>query len=123
MSALKFLLPAIIAFAAVPSVSEAQYSTPFVIKTYKVQVQYEMWRNGGTYWATEFETDDQEDAQMMFLALETALDNGYICQILDCDFDYIVRDVRLVVEYKYAYVERRRYDSRLLYQQQTYLTR
>ena len=105
MSAFKSLLPALLAFAAIPSVSEAQESVPFVTTTYRVQVQYEFWRNGSTYWATEFESENEDDAELMLLALETALDNGYLCQILDCDFSWIPRDVRLVVDHEYPWLD------------------
>ena len=105
MSALKYLLTAFITFAAIPQASDAEDNLPFVIKTYRVQVQYEMWRSGGTYWATEFETNNQADAELMFAALETALEYGYICEILDCGSDWIPRDVRLVVDCEYPYLE------------------
>ena len=105
MSQFKFLLPALLAFAAIPAVSEAQESVPFVTTTYRVQVQYEFWRNGATYWATEFESENETDAELMLLALETALENGYICQILDCDFSWIPRDVRLVVDHAYPWLD------------------
>ena len=101
MFQLRYLVLALIAFAAVPAVSQAQISVPFVKKTYCVQVKYEMWRNGATYWSTVFETDDADDANLMYALLQDALEDGDICELLNCGFDWIIRDVRLVTKYEY----------------------
>ena len=71
---------------------------PLTTTTYKVQVKYEFWRSGGTYWSTVFETEDQEDAQLMYDLLSIAHENGDICDVLNCGFDWIITDVRLVVK-------------------------
>lgn len=103
MFRLKIAIPVLLLFAALPSVSQAQVSIP--LRTYHVQVKKEMWRNGNTYWSTVFSTDDYEDALLMEALLESALENGTICQILNCDFDWIIRDVRISVQWNLPLLE------------------
>lgn len=122
MSRLKILIPALLVFAAVPAVSEAQVSVPFVKTTYSVQVQKEFWRNGSTYWLTVFQTENLEDAELMFELLSDALEAGQICEYLDCGFDWIIRDVRLVARHEYPYLERLQYNRELLYRNPSDLT-
>lgn len=109
MSKLRILIPALLVFAAVPAVSEAQVSIPFVKTTYSVQVKYEFWRNGNFYWSTVFQTEDEDDAELMYDLLLAAFDAGQICEVLDCGFDWIPRDVRLVVKHEYPEIVRSPY--------------
>ncbi|MFQ5730657.1 MAG: hypothetical protein ACE5KM_01755 [Planctomycetaceae bacterium] len=106
MFRLRILIPALLAIAAIPGISQAQLSLPFAKKTYCVQVQYEMWRNGSTYWSTVFETENQADAQLMYELLQNAYDDGVICDMLNCGFDWIIRDVRLYTKYEYYQIDR-----------------
>lgn len=103
MSQLKFLFPCLILFAAWPADAQAQISTPLIKTTWQVQVKKEMWRNGNAYWSTEFESEDEEVAQMVFELMQSALDNGTICEIVGCSFDWIVVDVRLQPKHELAY--------------------
>ncbi len=105
MSKLKILIPALILLAALPAVSQAQTSVPFATATYHVQVKKEMWRNGSTYWSTVFSTENADDADLMYELLDSALENGTICQILNCGFDWIIRDVRIVTEWEFPYLD------------------
>ena len=77
------------------SQAHAQLSMPAYTTTYCVQVQWEMWRSGGTYWATEYETDNLEDAQLVHALFVAAFENGTLCDILGCSFDWIPVDVRM----------------------------
>ena len=96
MSVFKAAVPVLFLLTAFSGTSDAALAYQ---RTYCVQVKYEMWRNGSAYWATEFETSDREDAELMFDLLLFALDNDSICSILDCGFDWIIVDVRLVTKY------------------------
>ena len=62
MFKMRSLLPALLLLATVPAVCQAQLSVPLTTTKYQVQVQYEFWRSGGTYWSTVFETEDHDDA-------------------------------------------------------------
>lgn len=97
----KRILP-IVLFAATLSATwftgrdaHAQLSLPTYTTTYCVQVKWEMWRSGGTYWANEYESTDQADAELMFAFFEAAFENGTLCEIIGCSFDWIPIDVRL----------------------------
>ena len=81
---------------------------PLTTAKYKVQVQYECWRSGGTYWSMVFETEDHDDAELMYDLLLMAHENGDICDIFDCSFNWIITDVRLVVKttLNYRFTER-----------------
>lgn len=103
MSHLKFALPVLLFALSFPSSASAQVSVPLVRTTWQVQVKYEMWRNGSAYWSTEFESEDQEEAQMVFELMQAALDNGTICSILGCGFDWIIVDVRLQPKHELAF--------------------
>ena len=83
------------------SQSQAQTSLPLYTATHCVQVKYEMWRNGATYWSTKFETSDLASAQLMLALFESALDDGSLCGILNCGFDWIIVDVRLKTKYEW----------------------
>ncbi|GAB4140497.1 MAG: hypothetical protein Tsb009_09860 [Planctomycetaceae bacterium] len=100
-SKIRLLFPALLIFAAVPSVSEAQTSRLSIKTTYCVQVQYEYWRSGVTYWSTVFETTSLNDALVMEALLLDALEDGDICDLLNCGFDRIIRDVRIKTKYEY----------------------
>lgn len=99
----RILVPALLLLAAVPVVSEAQTSVPLTTTTYQVQVKYEYWRSGVSYWSTVLETEDRGDAELMHDLLLIALENGSICDVLDCSFDMIVNDVRLVSKTTFNY--------------------
>ena len=94
MFKLRYLFPALLLVGAMSSSSQAQ-SIPLSTTTYSVQVKKELWRSGGTYWSTVFQTEDREDAELMLALLEAALENGNICQFLNCDSSIIIRDVRM----------------------------
>ena len=99
MFKLKYAIPMFLLFSSFCGVSEAQtysYKT-----TYCIQVKYEMWRNGSSYWATEYETSNLADAQLVFAFFEAALEDGSLCEILNCGFDWIVVDVRLKTKYEW----------------------
>jgi hypothetical protein len=124
MFKLNYLLPALMFFAAVPTVSEAQLSVPLYTTTYKVQVEWSFWRSGGTYWETVFTTEDQDDAELMSALLDMALEAGNICDFLDCEetSTWIPVDVRLLTEKKYNYdFLKPQYESLLPYQQNWFL--
>lgn len=95
MFKLRYLIPALMLLGALPAASQAQSSVPLTTTTYSVQVQKEYWMNGNTYWTTVFQTEDREEAELMLAVLEFALDNGMICEILNCEFGLIIRDVRM----------------------------
>ena len=86
---------------ACASASQAQLSMPLYTTTYCVQVKYEMWRNGTTYWATEFETSNLNDAELVYDLFEASMDDGSICDILGCGFDWIAVDVRIRTKYEW----------------------
>ncbi len=54
----KILAVLFLTAASAASVSHAQTSIPLYTVSYQVQVRWEMWRNGNTYWAVEYETSD-----------------------------------------------------------------
>ena len=105
MFKLRILIPALLLFAAIPTVSEAQLSIPFGTTTYSVEVQYEHWRSGTRYWSTVFDTENLEDAQLMYNLLFEAHQDGKICDFLPCSFDFIIVDVRLTWKTKYALIK------------------
>ncbi len=108
MFKMRSLLPALLLLATVPAVCQAQLSVPLTTTKYQVQVQYEFWRSGGTYWSTVFETEDHDDAELMYDLLFMAHESGDICDIFDCNFNWIITDVRLVVKttLNYRFTER-----------------
>jgi hypothetical protein len=80
-------------------VSQAQSSMPLYSTSYRVQVKWEMWRNGNSYWATEFESADLQTATMVYDLFEAAFESGQLCEILGCGFDWIPVDIRLKTHY------------------------
>jgi len=86
-----------------PSFAQAQFSLPKVTTTYKVQVRYEFWRNGSAYWSTVLTTEDASEAELMYDLLLDALVDGDICDLMECAFDFIINDVRLVTERRWSY--------------------
>ncbi|MEM8668007.1 MAG: hypothetical protein AAGG48_10855 [Planctomycetota bacterium] len=102
MSIATRLLPAILFVSAILGTSEtqAQTSVPLYTTSYSVQVQWYFWRSGGTYWSTEYETDDLGDAELIFVLMEAALENGTLCEALNCNWTtWIPVDVRLKTHY------------------------
>ena len=81
------------------SVSQAQSSMPLYTVSYQVQVRWEMWRNGNTYWAVEYETSNFLEADMVYELFLAALDEGSLGEILGGGFDWIPREVRLKTKY------------------------
>ena len=86
-------------FTSLLGQANAQTSVPTYRVTYCVQVKYEMWRNGATYWATEYETSNLSEPQFVYQLFGAAHDNGTLCAILGCGFDWIVRDIRIKTKY------------------------
>lgn len=104
MFRLHHTIPFLLLLAAATTASEAEASSlPPSTTTYYVQVKYEFWRNGYTYWSTVYETNDADDAKLMYMALSIACDNGDICELLNCGVDWIVTDVRLTSKTTYNY--------------------
>ena len=91
------------------STSNAQSSTQFLKTTYQVQVKYEMWRNGLSYWHTEFETSSAGQAEQLEALYRLAIETGTICQILPCGPDWIVVDVRVRKKLEYPRWSKKRY--------------
>ena len=91
--------------AADPAVCEAQSAVPLTTTTYKVQIEWWFWRSGGSYWETIFTTENRDDAESMFELFDEALQDGTVCDVLGRaeNFNWIVRDVRLVTETKFNY--------------------
>jgi hypothetical protein len=116
MSKFRLLIPALLLFAAVPSVSEAQTSIPLYKTTYCVQVKYEYWRNGVTFWSTVLSTSNQTNAVLMHDLLLDALEDGDICEMMNCGFDFIITDVRLTVKREYIRLEPLPYQRLNFYQ-------
>ena len=104
-------------FAAAPAVCEAQFSLPLTTTTYKVQIEWWFWRSGGSYWETVFTTENQDDGELMYALFNGALEGGTVCDLLGRakNFNWIVRDVKLVTETRFNYNVRqiRQYRSRL----------
>ena len=89
------------AFCAAPE-AQAQTSVPLYTSTYCVQVEWYFWRSGGSYWATEYETSDLRDAQLVFELFESALQNRTLCEILGCTITtWVPIDVRLKTQYEW----------------------
>ncbi|MEO2016937.1 MAG: hypothetical protein ABGZ53_21480 [Fuerstiella sp.] len=65
-----------------------------------------MWRNGATYWSTEFETSSLSQAQVMASLYELALERGTICDILGCSSDWIIVNVRIRTKYEFIQAAR-----------------
>ena len=100
MSAVKYTLPLLMLVTCFSGQAPAQTSSLYKT-TYRVQVQYEMWRNGYTYWDTEFETTNYFDAITMLSLFQSALDNGTLSDIMNCGPDWIAVDVRLTTKKEY----------------------
>ena len=84
--------------------AQAQTSMPLYTTKYCVQVEWHFWRSGGSYWATEYETNDLGDAQLVFDLFESALENGTLCEILGCNVTtWIPVDVRLKTKYEWNF--------------------
>ena len=101
MFAIRFVLPLALVAGAFCSVSSAQSSMPTYTTTYCVQVKFEFWRNGATYWSTEYETSDLQEAQLIHAFFESAFENGTLGEILGSGLDWIVTDVRLKTKYEW----------------------
>jgi len=104
MFSAKRILPLLLlltAFCAAPE-AQAQTSMPLYTTTHCVQVEWHFWRSGGSYWATEYETNNLNEAELMFDLFESALENGTLCEILGCNITtWIPVDVRLKTEYEW----------------------
>ena len=104
MFSAKRILPVFLlmsAFCVAPEAS-AQTSMPLYTTKYCIQVEWYFWRSGGSYWATEYETSDLGDAQLIFDLFESALENGTLCEILGCNLTtWIPVDVRLKTKYEW----------------------
>jgi len=98
MSAIKCALPLLLLVSFFSGTSNAQTSLPLYRTTYQVQVKYEMWRNGSTYWAIEYETASLADAQLVLQLFEAALADGSLSEIMGCGFDWIAVDVRMTTK-------------------------
>ena len=85
MSASKYALPLFLLVAALCGTSNAQSSLPPYQVSYCIEVQHEMWRNGATYWSTEYETSSLNEAQLVLGLFEAALENAisWICRAQD----------------------------------------
>jgi hypothetical protein len=90
-----------VAAVSAANVSQAQTSIPLYTVSYQVQVRWEMWRNGNTYWALEYETSDPMVAQLVYELFEAALEDGSLGDILGGGFDWIPREVRLHTKYSW----------------------
>lgn len=104
MYSAKRILPVLLLAATFcgPSEAQAQTSMPLYTTTYCVQVEWFFWRSGGTYWATEYETSDLGEAQLVFELFESALENGTLCEILGCNYTtWVPIDVRLKTKYQW----------------------
>ena len=86
-------------FISAASISQAQSSMPLYTVSYQVQVRWEMWRNGNTYWAVEYETPDYVEADLVYQLFQAALEEGRLGEILGGGFDWIPREVRLKPKY------------------------
>ncbi len=91
-------LPLIMLVSFFSGTSNAQTSLPLYKTTYRIEVKYEMWRNGATYWATEYETANLAEAQLILQLFEAALEDGSLSEIMGCGFDWIAVDVRLTTK-------------------------
>lgn len=96
MSAFKYAFPLLLLSSFFTGQADAQ--TSLYKTTYRIQVQYEMWRNGSTYWATEFETTNHADAQLMLDLFEAALADGSLSDIMNCGPEWIAVDVRMTTK-------------------------
>ncbi|MEQ9410871.1 MAG: hypothetical protein RIK87_24375 [Fuerstiella sp.] len=95
------LLMLVAAFCTSPQ-AQAQSSIPLYTTTYCVDVEWYFWRSGGSYWATEYETSDLGEAELIFDLFESALENGTLCEILGCNITtWIPVDVRLRTKYNW----------------------
>jgi hypothetical protein len=101
MSIAKCSIPMFLLLIAFCGTSNAQLSVPMFKTTYCVQVEHEMWRNGRSYWSTEYETSNQAEAQLIYQLFEAALESGSLCEMLGCDFDWIIVDVRLKTKHEW----------------------
>ena len=115
MLKLQTLIPAMLVVASFSSPSDVQAATPYYTTSYTVEVKYEMWRNGASYWSELLETSDSREAEMTCELLLAALDNGTICQVMDCGFGWIIVDVRLVPHRTYVQIKKYPYISDLIY--------
>lgn len=87
-------------FVARPA--QAQSSIPLYTTKHCVQVEWCFWRSGGVYWATEFESTDLGEAQLVLALFESALENGTLCEVLGCNITtWIPIDVRLTTKYEW----------------------
>jgi len=101
MSMLKAGIPVLCLLAAFSGTANAQTSVLAVKTTYCVQVEYEMWRSGISYWSTEFETTSLQQAQVMESLYKLALESGTLYEILGCGPDWIIVDVRIQTKHEY----------------------
>ena len=101
MSTLKAGIPVLCLLAAFSGTANAQTSVLAVKTTYCVQVEYEMWRSGISYWSTEFETTSLQQARVMESLYELALESGTLCEILGCSPDWVIVDVRIQTKREY----------------------
>ncbi len=98
MSAFKLAIPLLMLASFLSEQSHAQSSLPLYKTTYRIEVQYEMWRNGLTYWVTEFESSDLAEAQLVLLLFESALEDGSLSEIMKSGPEWIAVDVRITTK-------------------------
>ncbi|MFG0336294.1 MAG: hypothetical protein ACF8TS_23290 [Maioricimonas sp. JB049] len=73
--------------------------------TYKVQVEYWFWDSNYSYWSTVLETNNQDEAQLMYDLLLYAKQNGNLNAVVpNLNWKYIAVDVRLETECSFAIV-------------------
>ena len=71
-------------------------------KTYKVQVEYWFFDTDYYYWSTVFETNDLQDALLMYELLLIAKENHQLNEVAASSYGrYIAVDVRMITEYRY----------------------
>ena len=101
MSFAKSAIPMFLLMTAFCGTSNAQRSIPAYKTTYCVQVKYELWRSGVSYWSTEFETTNRTEALLIYQLFEAALEAGSLCELLGCGSNWIIIDVRLKTKYEW----------------------
>ncbi len=107
---------AALTFCTIDAPSAQAQSYAMFKKTYAVQVQYWFFDTNYYYWQTKFESENQQDAQLMYDLLLLAKQNGQLNNVVPASYwRYIAVDVRLIVRYQVYSINNSNYWQSSLY--------
>ncbi len=80
---------------------DAAASSTYYVRSYRVEVEWSLWKSGYSQWRTEFESSDYQEARLVYDLLVSARDNDELFDVL-CDEleSWVPVDVRMRTVYR-----------------------